>query len=188
MASSGTWADLLAMRLRTLEPFALRAIAEAQVAAARAPIAQLQAHRAIAEPIALRAIAEAQEVIAAARAPIAQLQAHLELLAVAPTHATPPAVPSPPPPPPAPPDSRKAVANASAARIEAGDYGSIHALAQEFAPRLVMLGLLRRDSLPETCRRRFQEFCRRHVYGVRIPDEALPAQIRSGRRTGGRRR
>ena len=50
MASSGTWADLRAMRLRTLEPFALRVIAEAQevVAAARAPIAQLQAHRAIA--------------------------------------------------------------------------------------------------------------------------------------------
>ena len=75
MASSGTLADLLATRLRTLEPFALRAIAEAQVAAARAPIAQLQAHRAIAEPFALRAIAEAQEVIAAARAPIAQLEA-----------------------------------------------------------------------------------------------------------------
>ena len=99
MASSGTWADLLATRLRTLEPFALRAIAEAQVAAARAPIAQLQAHRAIAEPFALRAIAEAQEVIAAARAPIAQLQAQLELPAAAPTHATPPAVPAPPPPP-----------------------------------------------------------------------------------------
>ena len=187
MASSGTWADLLATRLRTLEPFALRAIAEAQVAAARAPIAQLQAHRAIAEPFALRAIAEAQEVIAAARAPIAQLQTQLELPAAAPTHATPPAVPSPPPPP-APPDSSEAVANAIAARIKAGDYDSIDALAQEFAPRFVMLGLLRRDSLPETCRRRFQEFCWRHVYGVRIPDEALPARIRSGRRTGGRRR
>ena len=155
MASSGTWADLLAMRLRTLEPFALRAIAEAQVAAARAPIAQLEAR--------------------------------LGLPAAAPTHATPPAVPSPPPPP-APPDSREAVAHAVAARIEAGDYGSIHALAQEFAPRFVMLGLLRGDSRPETCRRRFQAFCRRHVYGVRIPDGALPAQIRSGRRTGGQRR
>ena len=155
MASSGTWADLLAMRLRTLEPFALRAIAEAQVASARAPIAQLQAQ--------------------------------LELPAAAPTHATPPAVPSPPPPP-APPDSSEAVANAIAARIKAGDYESIDALAQEFAPRFVMLGLLRRDSRPETCRRRFQAFCRRHVYGVRIPDEALPARIRSGRRTGGRRR
>ena len=217
MASSGTWADLLATRLRTLEPFALRVIAEAQVAAARAPIAQLQAHRAIAEaqvaaaraPIAQlqahRAIAEAQ--VAAAWAPIAQLQAHraiaeaqvaasrawaqleahLGLPAAAPTHATPPAVPSPPPPP-TPPDSLEAVANATAARIKARDYDSIDALAQEFAPRLVMLGLLRRDSLPETCLRRFQEFCRRHVYGVRIPDEALPAQIRSGRRTGGRRR
>ena len=179
MASSGTWADLLATRLRTLEPFALRAIAEAQVAAARAPIAQLQAHRAIAE-------AQAQ-VIAAARAPIAQLEARLGLPAAAPTHATPPAVPSPPPPP-APPDSSEAVANATAARIKAGDYDSIDALAQEFAPRLVMLGLLRGDSRPETCRRRFQEFCRRHVYGVLIPDEALPARIRSGRRTGGQRR
>ena len=187
MASSGTLADLLATRLRTLEPFALRAIAEAQVAAARAPIAQLRAHRAIAEPFALRAIAEAQEVIEAARAPIAQLQAHLGLLAAAPTHATPPAVPSPPPSP-APPDSREAVAHAVAARIEAEDYDSIHELAQEFAPRLVMLGLLRGDSQPETCLRRFQAFCRRHVYGVLIPDEALPARIRSGRRTGGRRR
>ena len=187
MASSGTLADLLATRLRTLEPFALRAIAEAQVAAARAPIAQLQARRAIAEPFALRAIAEAQEVIAPARAPIAQLQARLGLLAAAPTHATPPAVLSPPPPP-APPDSREAVANAIAARIKAGDYGSIHALAQEFAPRFVTLDLLRGDSQPETCRRRFQEFCERHVYGVRIPHEELPAQIRSGRRTGGRRR
>ena len=187
MASSGTWADLLATRLRTLEPFALRAIAEAQVAAARAPIAQLQAHRAIAEPFALRAIAEAQEVVAAAQAPIAQLEARLGLPAAAPTHATPLAVPSPPPPP-APPDSSEAVANAIAARIKAGDYESIDALAQEFAPRFVMLDLLRGDSLPETCRRRFQEFCWRHVYGVRIPDEALPVRIRSGRRTGGRRR
>ena len=187
MASGGTWADLLAMRLRTLEPFALRAIAEAQEVIAQAPIAQLQAQRAIAEPFALRAIAEAQEVIEAARAPIAQLEARLGLPAAAPTHATPPAVPSPPPPP-APPDSREAIAHAIAARIKAGDYDSIHALAQEFAPRFVMLDLLRGDSLPETCRRRFQEFCRRHVYGVRIPDGALPAQIRSGRRTGGRRR
>ena len=153
--------------------------------------------RPIFPPETLRAIAEAQEVIAAARAPIAELQAHLGLPAAAPTHATPPAVPSPPPPPPsvlgqpsppAPPDSREAVAHAIAARIKAGDYDSIHAFAQEFAPRLVMLGLLRRGSRPETCRRRFQEFCRRHVYGVRIPDGALPAQIRSGRRTGGQRR
>ena len=110
-----------------------------------ASVAQLQAHRAIAEPFALRAIAEAQEVIAAARAPIAQLQAQLELPAAAPTHATPPAVPSPPPSP-APPDSREAVAHAVAARIKPKDYDSIHALAQEFAPRFVMLGLLRRDS------------------------------------------
>ena len=155
MASSGTWADLLAMRLRTLEPFALRAIAEAQVAAARAPIAQLEAR--------------------------------LGLPAAAPTHATPPAVPAPPPPP-APPDSSETVAHAIAARIKAGDYDSIHALAQEFAPRFVTLDLLRGDSRPETCLRRFQAFCGRHVYGVRIPDGALPAQIRSGRRTGGRRR
>ncbi len=147
--------------------------------------------RALSRPIflpeTLRAIAEARKVIAAARAPIAQLQAHLGLPAAAPTHATPPAVPSPPPPP-APPDSREAVAHAIAARIKAGDYDSIDALAQEFAPRLVMLGLLRRDSRPETRRLRFRAFCRRHVYGVRIPDGALPAQIRSGRRTGGQRR
>ena len=157
-----------------------RAIAEARevVAAARVPIAELQAHS---------AIAEAREVIEAARAPIAELQAHLWLPAAAPTHATPPAVPSAPPPP-APPDSREPVANAIAARIKPKDYDSIHALAQEFAPWLVMLGLLRRDSQPETCLRRFQEFCRRHVYDVRIPHEALPAQIRSGRRTGGQRR
>ena len=121
------------------------------------------------------------------QAPIAQLEARLGLPAAAPTHATPPVVPSPPPPP-APPDSSETVAHAIVARIEAGDYDSIHALAQEFAPRFVMLDLLRRDSLPETCRRRFQAFCGRHVYGVRIPDGALPAQIRSGRRTGGRRR
>ena len=123
-------------------------------------------------------------------AALAELQAHLGLPAAAPTQATPPAVPSPPPPPPsvlrqpsppAPPDSGEAVAHAIAARIKAGDYDSIHALAQEFAPRLVMLGLLRGDSRPETCRRRFQAFCGRHVYGVRIPDGALPAQIRSGR-------
>ena len=144
MASGGTWADLLATRLRTLETLA--------------PVFRERdsMRRALSRPIflpeALRAIAEARKVIAAARAPIAQLQAHLGLPAAAPTHATPPAVPSPPPPPPsvlrqpsppAPPDSREAVANAIAARIKAGDYDSIHALAQEFAPRLVMLGLLR---------------------------------------------
>ena len=179
MASGGTWVDLLATRLRTLETFA--------------PVFRERdsMRRALSRPIflpeTLRAIAEAQEVIAAARAPIAQLQAHLGLPAAAPTHATPPAVPSPPPPP-APPDSSEAVANAIAARIKAGDYESIDALAQEFAPRLVMLGLLRRGSRPETCRRRLQAFCRRHVYDVRIPDGALPAQIRSGRRTGGQRR
>ena len=179
MASGGTWVDLLATRLRTLETFA--------------PVFRERdsMRRALSRPIflpeTLRAIAEAQEVIAAARAPIAQLQAHLGLPAAAPTHATPPAVPSPPPPP-APPDSSEAVANTIAARIKAGDYESIDALAQEFAPRLVMLGLLRRGSRPETCRRRLQAFCRRHVYDVRIPDGALPAQIRSGRRTGGQRR
>ena len=118
---------------------------------------------------------------------VAALAEHLGLPAAAPTQATPPAVPSPPPSP-APPDSSEAVANAIAARIKAGDYDSIDALAQEFAPRFVMLDLLRGDSQPETCRRRFQAFCGRHVYGVRIPDGALPAQIRSGRRTGGQRR
>ena len=175
MASDETRADLLAAR--TLEAFAFRE-RDAMRRALSQPIFQ---------PQAFRAIAEAQEVIAAARAPIAQLQAQLELPAAAPTQAPPPAVPSPPPSP-APPDSSEAVAHAIAARIKAGDYDSIDALAQEFAPRFVMLDLLRGDSQPETCRRRFQEFCRCHVYGVRIPDEALPAQIRSGRRTGGRRR
>ena len=168
MASGGTWADLLAAR--TLEAFAVRE-RDAIRRALSQPIFQPQACRAIA--------------------------AHLGLPAAAPTQARPPAVPSPRPPPPsvlrqpsppAPPDSGEAVAHAIAARIKAGDYDSIHALAQEFAPRLVVLGLLRGDSQQETCRRRFQAFCGRHVYGVRIPEGALPAQIRSGRRTGGERR
>lgn len=57
-------------------------------------------------------------------------------------------------------------------------------LAKRYAPDLVRLGRLRPDSVEATARRRFQEFLRAFVWGVRIPEADQNGHVRAGRRGG----
>ena len=69
------------------------------------------------------------------------------------------------------------------ARIRSGD-STIAALACEYRPQLIELGHLRSDSLDKTALHRLQDFLRKHVYRLRIPEAELPERIRRGRQTG----
>ena len=90
-------------------------------------------------------------------------------------------------PPPTHAAHERQLADTLAARIRAGDYESIAALAREYRTVLERLGHVRRDSTEATALRRCQEFLAVHVYGRRIPEAELPPTIRRGRATGGRR-
>ena len=72
-------------------------------------------------------------------------------------------------------------------RIRSGRMRTMRALALEHRPFLERHGKLRPESEAGTAVRRFQKLCAAEIYGKRIPEEALPPRIRSGRATGGRR-
>jgi len=158
--------------------------AQAQFQEALAPFQNSVAIFALRQQEARRPLLEAQARLAAALLPTRRILEELSSTLRAPA----PRRPSEPSVRPSPPADADVLADNIAACIRSEDYQSIRTLSERFRPQLEALGLIRSDSSPASCLRRFQEFCRRHVYGVRVPAQELPPLIRSGRETGGRRK